>query len=72
MPIAVGLLASALPALGEYFGKKFRFSAGEIQLSGQTTMLERNPTPKYCASITRMALPSLYLQRTRLGPDAHQ
>jgi hypothetical protein len=31
MPIALGLIASALPALGEYFGKMFSSPAGEIQ-----------------------------------------
>ena len=37
MPIALGLLASALPALGEYFGKMFSSPAGEIQLPGCST-----------------------------------
>jgi uncharacterized Zn-binding protein involved in type VI secretion len=37
MPIALGLLASALPAVGEYFGKKFSSPAGEIQLPGCAT-----------------------------------
>jgi RHS repeat-associated protein len=37
MPIALGLLASALPAVGEYFGKKFSSPAGEIQLPGCST-----------------------------------
>jgi uncharacterized Zn-binding protein involved in type VI secretion len=37
MPIAPGLLASALPALGQYFGKKFSSPPGEIQLPGCST-----------------------------------